>query len=161
MTLFFKLLILIILAYTVSVRYSWMIDMFRISAINILILTIMLSYRVTQSWSNSFWGDVVLDNFENAFKDEGNILDQTYIKQINSDVYRDYFNFPYIIRNTYKNWSSPRTPFCEFLVVEFYISLIKIFFNHSKNFELQLYKFEHTCFWCIWLKYSLHPYMPC
>ena len=33
-------------------------------------------YSVTQSQSNSFLGDVVLDSFNNASRDEDNILDQ-------------------------------------------------------------------------------------
>ena len=42
-------------------------------------------YSVTQSLSNSFWGDVVLDTFNNESRDEDNISDQIYIKQICSD----------------------------------------------------------------------------
>ena len=33
-----------------------------------------------QSYANSFWGDVILDNFNNVSKDEDNILDQMYKK---------------------------------------------------------------------------------
>ena len=48
-------------------------------------------YSVMQSDGNSFCGDVVLDNFINASKDENNILDQTYKKQICSFFYYDGF----------------------------------------------------------------------
>ena len=36
-------------------------------------------YSVSQSYANSFWGDVVLDTFNNVSRDEDNILDQIYI----------------------------------------------------------------------------------
>ena len=36
-------------------------------------------YSVTQSYANSFWGDVVLDTFNNVSMDEDNILDQIYM----------------------------------------------------------------------------------
>ena len=47
-------------------------------------------YSVTQSQSNSFWGDDVLDSFKMVYKDEESILDQTYEKQISSNFYYDY-----------------------------------------------------------------------
>ena len=40
----------------------------------------MTLYSVTQSYANSFWGDVVLDTFNNVSRDENNILDQIYNK---------------------------------------------------------------------------------
>ena len=45
------------------------------------------NYSVTQSYANNFWGDVVLDNFNNVSRDANNILDQIYTKQICSDFY--------------------------------------------------------------------------
>ena len=36
------------------------------------------TYSVMQSDGNSFGGDVVLNSFNKASRDEGNILDQTY-----------------------------------------------------------------------------------
>ena len=44
-----------------------------------------------QSDANSILGDVVLDTFNNISRDEDNILDQIYIKQIYSDFYHDDF----------------------------------------------------------------------
>ena len=41
-------------------------------------------YSVMQSDKNRFCGDVVLDSFNIAYKDEDNILDQIYKKQIGS-----------------------------------------------------------------------------
>ena len=35
-------------------------------------------YSVMQSDGNSFWGNVVLDGFDRASRDEDNILDQIY-----------------------------------------------------------------------------------
>ena len=35
-------------------------------------------YSVTQSYANSFWGDVVLDTFNNVSRKEDNIKDQIY-----------------------------------------------------------------------------------
>ena len=57
-----------------------------------------LLYSVTQSYANSFWGVVVLDTFNNVSRDEANILDQIYIKQICPDYYYDDFWFHNIIR---------------------------------------------------------------
>ena len=51
------------------------------------------TYSVTQSFANSFWGYVVLDSFNNVSRDEDNILDQIYIKQICPDFYHDDFWF--------------------------------------------------------------------
>ena len=42
-------------------------------------------YSVTQSYANSFGGDVVLDSFNNVPRDEDNILDQIHKKQMCSD----------------------------------------------------------------------------
>ena len=39
-------------------------------------------YRVTQSYANSFLGDVVLDSFNNVYEDKDIILDQIYIEQM-------------------------------------------------------------------------------
>ena len=33
-----------------------------------------MMYSVTQSYANSFWGDVVLDSFKNVSRDADNIL---------------------------------------------------------------------------------------
>ena len=53
--------------------------------------TILKIYSVTQSLSNSFLGDVVLDSFNMVYRDEDGILDQKYENQICSDFYRDDF----------------------------------------------------------------------
>ena len=45
------------------------------------------TYSVTQSYANSFGGDIVFDTFNKVSRDEDNILDQIYIKQICSDFY--------------------------------------------------------------------------
>ena len=50
-------------------------------------------YSVTQSYANSFWGDIFLDTFNNVSRDEGNILDQIYKKQICPEFYYDDFWF--------------------------------------------------------------------
>ena len=39
-------------------------------------------YSVTQSYANTFLGYVVLDTFNNLSRDENNILDQIYIKNM-------------------------------------------------------------------------------
>ena len=44
-------------------------------------------YSVMQSWSNSFWEDVILEVFINASRDEDNILDQIFEKHICTDFY--------------------------------------------------------------------------
>ena len=54
---------------------------------------IIYSYSVKQSYANSFWGDVVLDTYNNVSRDEDNILDQIYIKQIFLDLYYEDFWF--------------------------------------------------------------------
>ena len=41
----------------------------------------------------SFWGDDVLDSFNNVSRDEDNILYQMYKEQICSDIYYDDFQF--------------------------------------------------------------------
>ena len=41
--------------------------------------------KVMQSKFNSFLGDVVLEYFNNASRDEDNIVDQIYIKQLCSN----------------------------------------------------------------------------
>ena len=45
------------------------------------------AYSVTQSYANSFLGYVVLDTFNNVSRDDDNILDQIYIKQICLNFY--------------------------------------------------------------------------
>ena len=50
-------------------------------------------YSITQSYANSFWGDVVLDSFNNVSMDEDNILDQIYKKQLCSDFYYEDLKF--------------------------------------------------------------------
>ena len=46
-------------------------------------------YSVAQSFAISFWGDVVLDTFNNVSRDADNILYQIYLKQICPDFYYD------------------------------------------------------------------------
>ena len=48
-------------------------------------------YSVSQSYANSFWGGVVLDTFNNSSREEDNILDLTYQRQISSYFYYDDF----------------------------------------------------------------------
>ena len=55
-------------------------------------------YSVTQSYANSFWGDVVFDTFNNVSRDKNKILDQKYIKQICTDFIMMIFYFHNIIR---------------------------------------------------------------
>ena len=50
-------------------------------------------YSVTQSYANSFLRDVVLDTFNNVSRDEDNILDQIYIRQICLEFYYEDFKF--------------------------------------------------------------------
>ena len=50
-------------------------------------------YSVSQSYAKRFVGDVVLDSFNNESRDENNILDQIYQKQICLDSYHDNFQF--------------------------------------------------------------------
>ena len=59
---------------------------------------IHICYSVTQSYVNSFWGYVVLDTSNNVFRDEYNILDQIYIKQICPVYIMMIFDFYNIIR---------------------------------------------------------------
>ena len=51
------------------------------------------------SESNSFWGDVVLDIFNMAYRDEDSILDQIYQKQIFSDFYYEDSKFYKWLKN--------------------------------------------------------------
>jgi len=46
-----------------------------------------------QSDGNSFCGDVVLDSFNKAYRDEDSILDQKFEKQISEDLYYEDFKF--------------------------------------------------------------------
>ena len=55
-------------------------------------------YSVAQSLMNSLSGDVVLDGFNMVYRDEDNILDQTYEKQICLDFFMMNFIFHNIIR---------------------------------------------------------------
>ena len=50
-------------------------------------------YSVMQSDGNSFRGDVVLDSCNMSYRDEDNILDQKYEKQISWDLYYEDFIF--------------------------------------------------------------------
>ena len=50
-------------------------------------------YSVTQSNANSFWGYVVLDTSNNVSRDEDNILDQIYRKQMCSEFYYEDLKF--------------------------------------------------------------------
>ena len=50
-------------------------------------------YSVTQSYANSFRGDILLDRFNNLSRDEDNILDQIYIKQMCSNFYYEDLKF--------------------------------------------------------------------
>ena len=50
------------------------------------------TYSVMQSDGNSFCGDVVLDSFNKASRDENNILDQMYKSKKCSDYFYDDFN---------------------------------------------------------------------
>ena len=50
----------------------------------------IFSYSVTQSYSNSLLGDVVFDSFNKVYRDDDNILDQTYQKQVCLDFYHDF-----------------------------------------------------------------------
>ena len=50
-------------------------------------------YRVTQSYADSFWGDVALDSFNDVSRDEDNILDQIYLKKMCSDFYYEDLKF--------------------------------------------------------------------
>ena len=62
------------------------------------ILQIYRSYSVMQSDGNSFWGDVVLDSFNKASRDEDNIVEKKYINKKCLDFYYGDFNFHNIIR---------------------------------------------------------------
>ena len=61
-------------------------------AVSRLVLFLSI-YSVTQSYANIFWGDVVLDRFNNVSRDEDSILDQIYIKQMCSDFYYEDLGF--------------------------------------------------------------------
>ena len=56
-----------------------------------LIMALFFSYSVTQSYKDILLGDVVFDTFNIVSRDEDNILDQIYIKQICRDFYYDDF----------------------------------------------------------------------
>ena len=60
-----------------------------------------MRYSVTQSYQNSFWGDVVLDTFHNVSRDEDNILAQIYIKKIFSNFYYEVLKFYEWLRKKY------------------------------------------------------------
>ena len=64
---------------------------------NLMILSFcMLSdvyCSVTQSYANSFWGNVVLDTFNNVSGNEDNILNHMYKRQTCPDFYYDDFWF--------------------------------------------------------------------
>ena len=42
---------------------------------------------------NSFWGDVVLNSFKKAYRDEDSILEQKYEKKISWDLYYEDIQF--------------------------------------------------------------------
>ena len=50
-------------------------------------------YSVMQSDGNSFWGDVVLDSFDMAYRDEDNILDQMNKTNMFGFYYDDFNSF--------------------------------------------------------------------
>ena len=54
-----------------------------------------------QSDRNSFWGNVVLDSFNMAYRDESSILNHNYEKQIFWDLIMNILNFQVIEENTY------------------------------------------------------------
>ena len=58
-------------------------------------------YSVMKSDGNSFCGDVVLDSFNTAYRDEDSILDQKYEKQISWDLYHEDFKLKVIGENAY------------------------------------------------------------
>ena len=59
-------------------------------------------YSVTQSYANSFGGDVVLDKFNNVSNDEDNILDRIYKKQICSNFdYEDLKFWEWLKKKAY------------------------------------------------------------
>ena len=64
-------------------------------ATNILqqIFLLHVTYSVTQSYANYFGGDVVLDTSKYVSRDEDNILDQIYMKQICPKFNYDDFLF--------------------------------------------------------------------
>ena len=73
-------------------------------------------HRVIQSESKSFWGDVVLDSFNNASRYEDKILDQIYTESM-------FRVFIMMILNCHNNirkgiWVALKPNFYEFLVVE-------------------------------------------
>ena len=53
--------------------------------------TSQIRYSVTQSLCNSLLGDVVLDSFNEVYRDEDSNLDQTYKNRICSYFYYDEF----------------------------------------------------------------------
>ena len=64
------------------------------SGLGVTVATLLLhENNVMQSDANNFGGDVVLDTFNNVSRDEDNILDQIYIKQICSDFYYEDLKF--------------------------------------------------------------------
>ena len=77
---------------------------------------------VTQSKSNSFWGDDVLDSINNASRDEDNILDQIYHNIIRKCILT--------------NWISTKTQYYDFLIVECCISLNMHFLKSLLKFKI-------------------------
>ena len=59
------------------------------NCINLKHKDVFLIYSVTQSYANSFWGEVVLDTFNNIYRDGDNIWDQINIQQTCPDFYYD------------------------------------------------------------------------
>ena len=109
-------------------------------------------YSVTQSYANSFWGDVVLDTFNNVSRDEDNILDQIYKKQICPNFILMIFDFHNLYENAYYHWIITKTQFYELFLVESCISL-NIHFLQSLKFLNPQLKSEHI--WSNMLSSSL------
>ena len=57
--------------------------------------------------SNSFWGYVIFNSFNNAYREKYDILDQIYINQISEDFYLDDLKFS-LQENTYPHWKSTK-----------------------------------------------------
>ena len=104
-----EFLILIVKVQNICFWYIWSICHVKAVQHNISSKTIRLwlhnpvcknylNYSITRSYANSFWGYVVLETFNNVSRDEDNILDQIYIKQIVRIYIMMIFDFHNIIR---------------------------------------------------------------
>ena len=90
-------------------------------------------YSVMQSDGNSFCGDVVLDSFNKASRDEVNILNQIY-----KSTYLRLFTMKVLFfitfhENAYKYKSSYKTQYLEFFVLECCITLVVHFLQSILN----------------------------